>query len=366
MHVAVVGAGLVGRRCADLLVEQGHHVTLVGYERRPDPIPGMQVDHRWSPPLAAFADVVVVATASIHQVDVVQSLIGTRSDVVSTADDLAVVQELWSLGPAAESAGQRLVVGAAYSPGVSSVLVRLLVERFDEVLAISTAQFGTGGPSCARQHHRAMGSTGLEVHRGQMRPARGGSGRELVWFPDPVGAVDCYRANLPEPWLLHKAFPSVTRIESRQAATRRDRLTTHLPMLRPPHAEGLIGGVWAEVRGRRNSQVEHLAMAMTAPQATGAAAMAAASCNWLGGGLQQGLPDAAEADNVDAARDVGGVNGPSVGVVSTAHCAEPGRLLQGLTENLRLWTYDGSQIVGNSAAKVAPQVARKRSHRQKP
>jgi hypothetical protein len=33
------------------------------------------------------------------------------------------------------------------------------------------------------------------------------------------------------------------------AANRRDRLTTWLPMLRPPHPEGLVGAVRIEVRG---------------------------------------------------------------------------------------------------------------------
>lgn len=350
MQIAIVGAGLVGRRCADLLVGQGHQVILIGCDRWPDPIPGMQVDHRWNPALAGSADMVVVATASSDQVAIARSLIGSSCDVVLTADDLAVVQELWSLGPAAAGSGQRLVVGAAYSPGVSSVLARHMAMRLDEVFAISTAQFGTGGPACARQHHGAMGSSGLEVHDGELRTARGGSGRELVWFPDPIGAVDCYRARLPEPWLLSHAFPEVARIESRQAATRRDRMTTHLPMLRPPHAEGLIGGVWVEVRGRRDGRVEHLAMAMTAPQATGAAAMAAASCDWL-------------ARRADADGANGDQEAPA-GALSTASCANPGRLLHPLSETLSLWTYDGSKIVGNSAIDAAPQIARKRSHRE--
>lgn len=350
MHVAVVGAGLVGRRCAELLAGQGHQVTLIGYERRPDPISGIQVDHRWNPALAASAHVVVVATASNHQVAIARSLLGSGCDLVLTADDLDVVRDLWSLGPAAAPSGQRLVVGAAYSPGVSSVLVRYLATRLDEVLAISTAQFGTGGPACARQHHRAMGSAGLEVHDGELRAARGGSGRELVWFPDPIGAVDCYRACLPEPWLLSQTFSDVRRIESRQAATRRDRMTTHLPMLRPPHGEGLIGGVWVEVRGRRNGKVEHLAMATTAPQATGAAAMAAATCEWLAEPVGAGGGNAQDE--------------PPGGVFSTASGANPGRLLHLLSESLSLWTYDGSKIIGHSAIDEAPQVARKRSHRQ--
>ena len=81
--------------------------------------------------------------------------------------------------------------------------------------------------------------------------AGGGSGRELCWFPDPVGAEDCYRAALPDALLLVPAFPGVERVTARMAATRRDRLTARLPMLRPPHPEGGPGAVRVEVRGRR-------------------------------------------------------------------------------------------------------------------
>ena len=76
-----------------------------------------------------------------------------------------------------------------------------------------------------------------------------GSGRELCWFPEPLGGLDCYAASSAEPNLLSVAFPTARRITSRAAATRRDRATTWLPMLRPPHPEGLIGGVRVEVRG---------------------------------------------------------------------------------------------------------------------
>jgi hypothetical protein len=74
-----------------------------------------------------------------------------------------------------------------------------------------------------------------------------------VWFPDPVGGQDCYRANLPDARLLHGAFPGVERITARMGATRRDRLTAGLPMLRKPHPEGTIGAVRVELRGRRGT-----------------------------------------------------------------------------------------------------------------
>ena len=90
----------------------------------------------------------------------------------------------------------------------------------------------------------------MDWRAGGWREKPGGSGRELNWFPEPVGGADCYRAALADPVLLHRAFPEADRITARMAATRRDRLTARLPMLRRPHPEGLVGAVRVEVRGR--------------------------------------------------------------------------------------------------------------------
>jgi hypothetical protein len=91
----------------------------------------------------------------------------------------------------------------------------------------------------------------MDWRAGAWHRRRAGSGRELCWFPDPVGGQDCYRANLPDAHLLHGAFPDAERITARMGATRRDRLTAGLPMLRKPHPEGTIGAVRVELRGRR-------------------------------------------------------------------------------------------------------------------
>jgi hypothetical protein len=76
----------------------------------------------------------------------------------------------------------------------------------------------------------------------------------LLWFPEPIGGRDCYRAELADPLTLQRAFPSASRISARMSATRRDRLTARLPMMSPPHAEGGIGGVRVEIRGSRGGE----------------------------------------------------------------------------------------------------------------
>jgi len=111
-----------------------------------------------------------------------------------------------------------------------------------------------------------------------------GSGRELCWFPDPVGAEDCYRAALPDALLLVPAFPGVQRVTARLAATRRDRLTARLPMLRPPHPEGGPGAVRVEVRGRRGGSRDVTVLGSMDRPAVAAGAVAALAALWAAQG----------------------------------------------------------------------------------
>jgi hypothetical protein len=143
---------------------------------------------------------------------------------------------------------------------------------------------GTGGPACARQHHDALTGHGIDWRDGawQRRPA--GSGRELCWFPDPIGAQDCYRAELPDALLLEPTFPGVERVTARLSATRRDRLSAHLPMLRKPHPEGLVGAVRVEVRGVRDGITDALVLGALDRPAVAAGATAALALRWCASG----------------------------------------------------------------------------------
>jgi hypothetical protein len=198
-------------------------------------------------------DALVVAVPAEDEVAVVRRAIGRVRLVVCTGDSITGIRQLLALRSDALSQGTEVVIGAGFSPGLSCLLAQRAVAHLDEVEEIHVAKFGTGGPACARQHHGALGSWALEWRQGEWLDRPGGSGRELCWFPDPVGAADCYRAGLAEPILLLEAFPGLERAAARMAANRRDRFTAWLPMLSPPHAEGVIGAIRVEVRGRRGS-----------------------------------------------------------------------------------------------------------------
>ena len=180
--------------------------------------------------------------------------------VVSTTGSLDDVRELLDLDDAARGNGVSLVVGAAVAPGLSGLLARYISRRLAGCDELHVARHGTAGPACAREHHRSLTGWALGWHDGQWLERPAGSGRELCWFPEPVGARDCYRGELADPVLLHRSFPDVERISARQSATRRDRLMARLPMLSPPHPEGGIGALRVEARGcdETGSRITHV------------------------------------------------------------------------------------------------------------
>lgn len=290
MRVAVIGLGAVGTRAARQLAstpevdavllrdDRARRIEEVasslGAKARPEP------DTNELP----AADVVVCAGSSGSQISLARALVRAGTSVVSASDSNEDVAALLDLGPEAEARGVVVAVGAAFSPGMSCLLAQLAAHGLDSVDEIHVSRLGTAGPACARQHHRALRGMAVDWRDGGWQRRRAGSGRELIWFPDPIGAADCYRAALPEALLLVPAFAGVGRVTARLAATRRDRLTAPLPMLRRPHPEAGLGAIRVEVRGRRDDAMAiEILGAMDRPGVAGGAVAALAAVE-LGAG----------------------------------------------------------------------------------
>lgn len=208
---------------------------------------------------AVRGSVVVLATPAPHAV-MAARLLRSGCHVVSCSDDLADVEQLLALHDEAAGEGLSVVVGAGFMPGLTDLLAVHAATELETVDEVHVAKSGTAGPACARQHHASLSREALDWRDGQWVRRPGGSGRELVWFPDPIGGADCYRAALPDAVLLHRLLPAATRLTARMSATRRDRMTAWLPMLRPPHREAGPGAVRVELRGRRGGISETVIM----------------------------------------------------------------------------------------------------------
>ena len=287
MRVILLGAGAVGARAARQLVSVVTLDELVVLERN-DSLRSAVVESLGDPAregsdgdaVPERGDVLILA-APMHQRPVVEQALERGAHVVSTSDAVEDVKALLDFDAEARERRLHVVVGAAFSPGLTCVLAAHAASRFDRVDEIHVAKVGTGGPACAHQRHRALGEAGADWHDGGWGRRRGGSGRTLCWFPDPVQGVDCYRGGFPEPLLLTTAFPSVRRVTARAGANRRDRLTSRLPMLRRPHPEGGLGALRVEVRGRRGTAVDEYVLGAVDRPGVAAGTVAAMAAAWL-------------------------------------------------------------------------------------
>ena len=258
--IGIFGAGVVGARVAESLSIESQ-TSIVVYDS--SQIVAQRLARRLSETNSLIkatnrselhrAKVVVLAGPLPHT-PVAKEFLGKGVSIVSTSDDIADCLNLLSLSDLATENKATLIIGAASSPGMSGLLVRNLSKAFDSIDEVHIALHGTGGPACARQHHRALSGQSIGWHDGEWLRRPAGSGRELCWFPEPVGAYDCYRGELPDPLLIKRAFPELVRVTARVSATRRDRVFARLPMLIPPRAEGGMGGLRVEVRGTKNGE----------------------------------------------------------------------------------------------------------------
>lgn len=310
-RVAVVGAGIVGVRVARELLTpmaDGTDAT-AGVEvvtRRSDRHDQLtrsfgtsvrvHLDAGRGVTLGEDVAVVVVGRATGEHLDLVRAQIDAGRHVVSTSDDPDEVAALLDLGDWARSVGVSVTVGAAMSPGLSCLLAAHASTLLDRVDEVHVARQGVAGPACARQRLRALRGTALDWRDGEWVRRPGFSGRELNWFPDPVGGRDCYRAELAEPLVLHPALPTAQRVTARLAASRRDRALAPFPVLVPPPTEGGVGAVRVEVRGERGGERATVVYgALDRPAVAAGAVAAVAAIEALGGHLPAGAGGLASA-----------------------------------------------------------------------
>ena len=282
--VAVVGVGAVGARAARQLVSSDQVTAVRLRDADAAKVDGAvrslgasAIGEPPPHPTPVDAQVAVLATPAGSHAGLTRELLAPGTSGVSVSDDVDDVLALLELDAEARERGLSVIVGAGFSPGLSCLLAAHAAADFSVVDEVHVASVGTGGPACARQHHRALGDQSVDWRDGGWLRRPGGSGRELCFFPDPIGGRDCYRAARPEALLVAPAFGGVSRVTARMAATRRDRLTARLPMLRRPHPEGGPGAVRVEVRGWRDDQRHVKVLGAMDRPAVAAGAVAAVS-----------------------------------------------------------------------------------------
>ncbi|MBI3256207.1 MAG: NAD-binding protein [Actinobacteria bacterium] len=293
MHIAVLGVGATGSRVARQLVstEGVERVTVV--DRNADRARlvaeslASKVRIECAAPRAwadLGADVMVVATdVGSHRAAAAEAR-EAGAHVVSLSDDPEEVQSLLAMDEAFRHEGLVLAVGAGFSPGLSCVLAAHGARTFDAVDEVHIAHVGTGGRACARQRRRAMRRDATDWIDGSWVRCQPGSGRELCWFPDPIGARDCYRADLPEARLLQPAFDDITRVTARLASTRRERWMSRSFLPLSLENRDRLGALRVEVRGLRDGRRETTVFGVIDRPVVAAGVVAAVTAVWAGEG----------------------------------------------------------------------------------
>lgn len=223
MRVGVSGCGSVGTRLARLLAEEQSVSSVLvsdpraGAARRASLAAGRKgcvADELFS----SRIDVLVLCGPSDTHAEQARKALENCTPVVSTARSSLDVCELLSLDRISKLVGVPVVVGAGWTPGLSCLLAGVAARCMERVSEIRVVRAGSTGVSCARETLSEL--TGVaRVWRGGAWSSRvAGWGRELVWLPDPIGAVDTRSADAGDVYLLAETFPDARRIEVRVAA----------------------------------------------------------------------------------------------------------------------------------------------------
>lgn len=257
MRVAVVGAGEVGRRVSRRLGAEDSVTSLAVVD--PDALEMLD------------ADVVVLCGPDDEQADQAHEALTRSCDVVALADSSAAVTSLLALVDYAGELGRSVVIGAGAAPGLSSLLAVHAAEIAGELEEVTVALAGVAGPQCRERRLRALRTETQEWRDGEWVDCDARSGPELVWFPDPLGAVDCVRADLSDGILLRRALPETPTISVKvQRDTPPPAPARRFRRMRTPTP----GAVRVAVSGRRADGPVTVVYAAVAPLAESSAAVA--------------------------------------------------------------------------------------------
>lgn len=225
------GLGAVGTRAARQLADTPGVDTLLiagrGRSRAEDVAqalggPARAVEVRPDDPLPEV-DAVAAALPTDAGVSSARRALEAGVPFASTIDDAGAIAELLELDERARDDEVLVAPGCGLAPGLADVLARHAADALDSIDEIHIARSGVAGPACLAAVRTTRREPALEWREGQWHEERRGTA-ELVWFPDPIGARECYPATSGIR-LLARAFPSVVRATARIGEPAPRRLT---------------------------------------------------------------------------------------------------------------------------------------------
>lgn len=278
MIVEVVGLGAVGRRLLTELLSTPS-VELVRVRSRRHEVAAAQVGglervEIVRPGQPVHADWAAITVEASAQRTALRRTAEADVPAVSCCDDPELIAELLD----GELSSTPVVVGAALSPGLTDVMAAHAATPLEEATELHVARHGVGDLACAEARSQALRRAG-RVGDGAWVERSAGSGRELWFFPEPVGGRDTYRADLAEVQTLHAAHPQLERLTARISMTRRERMSVAvgLPPLPSAQKPSGMGAAIVEARGRQGSTTTAVVLGVV-DRLEGAVAALIATC----------------------------------------------------------------------------------------
>lgn len=150
-------------------------------------------------------------------------LVGSRAEralaagvpFAASLDDAEAIDAVLELDERARASGVLIAPACGLAPGLADVLARHAAGALDAVDEVHVARAGSAGPASTAALRRSLRDPVQEWRDGQWQEERHPN-RELVWFPDPIGARECAPVTIGAA-LLVRAFPGVHRVTMRLA-----------------------------------------------------------------------------------------------------------------------------------------------------
>lgn len=216
------GAGDMGGEAARDLAAQSEvkNLVIADYNERKaekiakelgDKVTSVFVDaneHEEVVKLMKGADAVLSCIGPFYKFEerMVRAAIDAKTPYVSICDDFDAAEEALALTGDAKKAGIPALTGLGWTPGISNVLARKAIDAMDTARRVNIAWAGSMDDSeglAVIKHTLHIFNGKVPTYQdGQWKKVRAGSGKEVVEFPAPIGAVPVYHLGHPEPVTL--------------------------------------------------------------------------------------------------------------------------------------------------------------------
>ena len=164
-------------------------------------------------------DVVVNCAGPFHStaLNVVQAAVEARVNYIDVCDDYEATRALFAseYGQAAKDAGITVLTGMGSDPGTNNVIAKWYADKLDRVdeislfWAVSIAEIA--GAAWEHSLHMTMGRI-PQFLDGRIKYVEGGSGEQMVEFPEPIGPCRVRYVGHPQPLTMPRYIQGVKQV----------------------------------------------------------------------------------------------------------------------------------------------------------